>query len=40
MQINPLLQNLVEQYYGSMESLPADMTQFLQTVNNLFDNNS
>lgn len=36
MQINPLLQNLVEQTYGSMEGLPPEMVQFLQTVNNLF----
>jgi GAF domain-containing protein len=36
MQINPLLKDLVEQYYGSMEALPSDMVQFLQTVNNLF----
>jgi GAF domain-containing protein len=36
MQINPLLKDLVEQYYGSMKALPSDMVQFLQTVNNLF----
>lgn len=36
MQMNPLLQNLIEQYYGSLDALPQDLSQFLQTVNNLF----
>ena len=36
MQINPLLQNLIEQYFGSLDEIPPDLSQFLQTVNNLF----
>jgi GAF domain-containing protein len=36
MQMNPLLQDLIEQYYGSLDALPPDQASFLQTVNNLF----
>ena len=36
MQINPLLQNLIEQYFGSLDEIPPDLSQFVQTVNNLF----
>lgn len=35
MHMNPLLQDLIEQYYGSLENLPPDQANFLQTLNNL-----
>jgi GAF domain-containing protein len=36
MQMNPLLQNLIEQYYGSLEAVPPDQKSFIEMVNNLF----